>query len=85
MTMARIQVIVQLTDELVDVLDRRAATAGTSRSELIRMALERYFRDDLEARIDDAIREGYSRVPPDDEFDPLAEAAARRTIAAEPW
>jgi metal-responsive CopG/Arc/MetJ family transcriptional regulator len=85
MTMARIQVIVQLTDELIDVLDRRAATAGTSRSELIRMALERYFRDDVEARIDDAIREGYSRIPPDGEFDPVAEAAARRTIAAEPW
>ena len=77
--------MVQLTTELVDVLDRRAATAGRSRSDLIREAIESYFRTDVEARIDQAIQQGYRRVPPTRELDSLAEVGARRVIASEPW
>src|SRR6266571_2117054 len=42
MVMARRQVLVQLTDELVTLLDRRAAQSGKSRSEVIRAAIEHH-------------------------------------------
>jgi predicted transcriptional regulator len=84
MVMARRQTLVQLSDELLALLDERAARTGRSRSDLIRTAIERELAADREAAIDAAIVEGYRRVPPP-EHDPWAEAAARRSIAAEPW
>jgi metal-responsive CopG/Arc/MetJ family transcriptional regulator len=82
--MARQQTLVQLTDELLALVDERAARLGKSRSELIRTALEQYLRADRDAAIDAAIVEGYRRVPPP-EHDPWAAAAAKRSVAAEPW
>jgi len=84
MVMPRRQTLVQLTDELVALLDERAARRGVSRSELIRRAIEAYVAGDEDAAIDAAIVDGYTRIPPP-EHDPWAEAAARRSIAAEPW
>lgn len=83
MPMKRQQTLVQLTDELVALLDERAAKSGRSRSELIRAAIERYLADDREAAIDAAIVAGYERVP--EEADPWADLLAREAIAAEPW
>jgi predicted DNA-binding protein len=83
MVMARKQTLVQLTDELLAALDQQAAASGRSRSELIREALEDYLRDELNAEIDRRIVEGYTRIP--QEPDPWADAAARRSIAEEPW
>ena len=80
--MARTQTIVQLTDELLAELDARRAREGRSRSELIREAIESYLADDRDAAIDDAIVDGYTRIPPEDLG---AEWAARMLIAAEPW
>jgi metal-responsive CopG/Arc/MetJ family transcriptional regulator len=80
--MARTQTIVQLTDELLAELDARRAREGRSRSELIRQAIESYLADDRDAAIDDAIVDGYTRIPPEDLG---AEWAARTLIAAEPW
>lgn len=85
MNMARRQVLVQLTDELVAQLDERAGRLGQSRSELIRRALEREVRDERKRAIDRAIVEGYTRLPPDGEFDAWAEAAAIESIREEPW
>jgi metal-responsive CopG/Arc/MetJ family transcriptional regulator len=82
--MARQQTLVQLSDSLVAALDERAARLGTSRSHLIREAIESYLHDEREDAIDRAIVDGYTRVPPA-EHDPWAEASARRSIAAEPW
>jgi predicted transcriptional regulator len=82
--MARRQTLVQLSDELVALLDERAAKTGRSRSEVIRAAIERELAAEREAAIDAAIVEGYTRNPPP-EHDPWAEASARRSIAAEPW
>ncbi len=82
-TMARTQTLVQLTDDLLAALDQHAAASGRSRSELIRDAVERYLRDEVEARIDRQIVRGYQRLP--QEEDPWAEAMARESIAAEPW
>ena len=82
--MARTQTIVQLNDELLAELDTlRAATGGRSRSELIRDAVERYLVEHRERSIDAAIVEGYTRIPPIEDFG--AVAAARASIEAEPW
>lgn len=78
------RILVQLTDELLVLVDDRAAKTGRSRSEIIRAALERELAPEREAAIDAAIVEGYTRIPPP-EFDPWAEASAKRSIADEPW
>jgi metal-responsive CopG/Arc/MetJ family transcriptional regulator len=77
--------MVQLNDTLLEVLDQRAVETGRSRSELIREAIEQHYKEDIEAAIDRAMVEGYTRIPADDEFDGLAEANARILIGEEPW
>lgn len=80
--MARTQTLVQLSDDLLDRLDRHRARARRSRSDVIREAIERYLAADREAEIDRLIVEAYSRQPGEDVW---GEEAARRLIAAEPW
>ncbi len=82
--MARKQALVQLSDELLALLDERAAKSGRSRSEIIRSAIERELAEEREAAIDKAIVDGYKRIPPP-ENDPWAEASAIESIRAEPW
>ena len=84
MPMARRQTLVQLNDELLALLDERVSRTGRSRSEIIRMAVERELAADREAAIDEAIVAGYDRIPPA-ELDSWAEASAKRSVAAEPW
>jgi predicted transcriptional regulator len=83
MSMPRQQTLVQLTDELLALLDERASRTGRSRSALIREAIERYLSEDREAAIDAAIVAGYRRFP--QEPDPWVDLLAREGIAAEPW
>jgi predicted DNA-binding protein len=63
MVIARKQTLVQLTDELVELLDRESARRGQSRSALIREAIEAHLHDDIEADISRRIVEAYKRVP----------------------
>jgi metal-responsive CopG/Arc/MetJ family transcriptional regulator len=77
--------MVQLNDALLEVLDRRATETGRSRSDLIREAIEQYYKEDIEAAIDRAMIEGYTRVPDDDEFGALAEASIRIINEDDPW
>lgn len=56
--------MVQLTDELVDLLDREATRRNVSRSALIREILQERLADEAEARVSEQIAEGYRRVPP---------------------
>lgn len=56
--------MVQLSDELLALLDKEAGRRGLSRSALIRAAVEEYLRDEREAEIDRQIIEGYGRIPP---------------------
>jgi metal-responsive CopG/Arc/MetJ family transcriptional regulator len=84
MVMARRQTLVQLSDELLALLDERAARTGRSRSELIRSAIERELAEEREAAIDAAIVEGYRRIP-QREHDLWADVSAKRSIADEPW
>lgn len=84
MVVARTQTLVQLDDRLVALLDQRAHRQGMSRSALIRLAIETYLSDDLEAALDRAIAAGYRSIPADEpSTDLLAVAAA--SIEAEPW
>lgn len=69
MVMTRIQTMVQLTQDLVRLLDRRAAATGVSRSQLIRDAIEAYVAGDREAEIDREIVDGYTRMPQEGEYD----------------
>lgn len=56
--------MVQLSDELLQMVDRRAATVGLSRSALIRIALEQFLARDRERALTRAIVDGYRRLPP---------------------
>ena len=73
----------QLSDELLALLDERAARSGRSRSALIREAVERYLAADADAAVDQAIVAGYERTP--QPADAWAALAGREAIAAEPW
>lgn len=81
----RTQTLVQLSRDLLQRLDERAAREGRSRSALIRDAIEAYLYDEEEARIDREIREGYERIPETEEEMAWAEASAREMIREEPW
>ena len=83
MVMPRRQTLVQLSDELVAALDERAGRAGTSRSELIRLAIVSYLGTGRDAEIDAAIVEGYTRIPPEDDPSILPLLAA--SMRSLPW
>lgn len=78
--------MVQLTDDLIVLLDREAARRGVSRSALIRSVLEEFIAADREAEISRQIIEGYKRIPQGtpDEWGDLAaqtEAAHKHVLA----
>jgi hypothetical protein len=93
MVVARRQTLVQLTDDLVIVLDAIAAKQGTTRSALIRSVLEGFVKDEDEAEKDRRMIEGYTKYPPGTEDDPpdwgsldaWAEHDAREAVAEEAW
>jgi metal-responsive CopG/Arc/MetJ family transcriptional regulator len=78
----RRETLVQLSDELLDVLDRRARELNTSRSALIRQAIERFLADAVSDDIDRRIVEGYTKFPQEDIW---GDAPLRALIQAEPW
>jgi predicted DNA-binding protein len=61
--MARTQTIVQLSDELLSLLDAAAQRRGSSRSALVREAVAAYLHDEQEAELSRRIVEAYTRVP----------------------
>jgi predicted transcriptional regulator len=65
----RTQTMVQLNEDLLKELDRRAAVDGVSRSQVIRDAIEAYLARDRAITVDRAIVEGYQRMPQGAEFD----------------
>jgi predicted transcriptional regulator len=62
--MARTPTLVQLTDDLVALLDEEASERRLSRSALIREVLAEHLEERRKAWISDAIVDGYRRVPP---------------------
>lgn len=62
--------LVQLDDELVAELDRRAAREGMSRSELVRRAVAAHLRDLDREEQDRTTVAAYERVPDAETFMP---------------
>jgi predicted DNA-binding protein len=94
MAIARKQTLVQLSDELIQRLDARAAREGSSRSAVIREAIEAHLGDDFDEEIARQYREAYTRWPQTEEelewTDIAAEEAARaldeeEEAAGESW
>ncbi|HEY1509722.1 MAG TPA: ribbon-helix-helix protein, CopG family [Solirubrobacteraceae bacterium] len=84
--MARTQTLVQLTDELLERLDARAAREGRNRSELVREAIADYLATDREAEIDRLIVDGYTRQPQTDAELAFADLGTRTMRGAvETW
>lgn len=56
--------MVQLSDELIDLVDAEAARRGMSRSAVIREAITEHLAASRDVLITRQIVEGYQRVPP---------------------
>jgi len=80
---ARKQVLVQLDDELVAALDRRAEEGGISRSQLIRNAIAAHLRDLDWEEADRATMEAYRRAPEDPRELPALDRLAAETLGVE--
>lgn len=78
----RKEILVQFSDELIAALDQRAAQLGTSRSALIRRAVETFLSEAVEAEIDRRIQDAYQVRPPEEIWGDLP---ARAMVDAEPW
>jgi Arc/MetJ-type ribon-helix-helix transcriptional regulator len=80
------QVVTRLDDQLVADLDSLVAAGDfASRSEGVRVALERLVDEQRRRRIGDEIVAGYERYPETDQEIARAERATRASIAEEPW
>ncbi len=77
MVMARREVLVQLDDDLVEQLDKLAASLGTSRSELMRRGAQAVLDAERLTEADRQLRAAYRRQP----ADPALVQAARRLAA----
>src|SRR3954452_13380387 len=64
--MARTGTRVELSNELLEQLDRYRERDGRSRSAVIRAAIEQYLADERKAEIDRLILDGYRRMPQQD-------------------
>jgi metal-responsive CopG/Arc/MetJ family transcriptional regulator len=80
------QVVTRLDDKLVADLDSLVADGCVgSRSEGVRMALEKLVDEHRRRRIGEEIVAGYERCPETDEELAQAEQATRALIEEEPW
>ncbi len=78
----RTQTMVQLNEDLLEQLDRRATREGVSRSSLIRQAVEGFLAADRRTEIDRRIVEGYRRMPQGGEADVDEWGDLGRAVAA---
>lgn len=95
--MSRTQTLVQLTDELIELLDRRAASAGVSRSALVRELLAEALQAERGEALSRRMIECYGKVPQEagqdawGDLDAWTEVNTRRNLAAlaaeeeQPW
>lgn len=80
------QVVTRLDDKLVEDLDGLVADGlVASRSEGVRIGLEKLVDEHRRRRIGEEIVEGYRRHPETDEEIARAERATRALIEEEPW
>ena len=79
------QLAFRLSDRLLAGVDRLVETGRfSSRTEVVRVALERLLEQTSRSELDAAIVAGYRRVP-DEPPDPWVDAATRALVAEEPW
>lgn len=80
------QVVTRLDDKLVADLDELVASGFVaSRSEGVRIGLEKLVDEQRRRRIGEEIVEGYRRQPQTEEELAGADEATRAMIEAEPW
>lgn len=77
--------MVQLSTDLLALLDARAKRESVSRSQVIREAVERYLHEDAEAARYAQVVEAYRHQPPSVEEMTAAEANARALVEEESW
>jgi metal-responsive CopG/Arc/MetJ family transcriptional regulator len=77
--------MVQLTEELIEQLDERAARDGVSRSQLIRDAVAAHLAQDARAHAVRRFSAAYADRPDDPAEMSSAERSAREMVAEEPW
>lgn len=85
MVIARKQTLVQLSDELIEELDREAARRSLSRSALIREAVEGHLAAAGEAEAIRRYVESYRRFPQSEIEAREGEQRGIRMIREEPW
>ena len=79
-------ITLRMPDDRVATIDALVASTGrASRTAFIVEAIDRLVAQLEDEAIDRAIVEGYTRIPQTEEELRWAEAAGRRSIAAEPW
>ena len=84
--LAMVQLVTRVDDALVDALDELVATGSVaSRSEAVRLGLEQLIDHHRRAKIGEAIRDGYLRLPQTEEELAWSDAASAAMIAEEPW
>lgn len=80
------QLVTRIPDALAEQVDRLVeAGVVASRSEAVRLALERLVDRERRRRIGQAIVDGYTRMPQTDEELEWADAGARDMFAEESW
>lgn len=77
--------MVQLTDRLVRLLDQRAAKEGTSRSQVIREAVEAHLAEDEASQRVTRFIAAYEQRPETADELSMAAANARALVEEEPW
>lgn len=81
-----VQIALRIPEGLVRALDALVAQGRyATRTAAVRTAVAELAEREERRRIDAAIVEGYTRVPPSDEEERWAAAAGREMIAEEHW
>ncbi len=84
--MATEQIAVRLPKELLARLDELVRRGVyRNRAAAVRAAVETITELERQRAIDEAIRDGYARIPPTPAEDASAIASLREAIAEEPW
>jgi Arc/MetJ-type ribon-helix-helix transcriptional regulator len=81
-----IQIALRIPDELVEQLDIVVAEGRyPTRTDAVRAAIQELAERERRRRIDAAIVDGYTRIPPTAAEEAWASAATREMISEEPW
>ncbi len=79
-------ITLRLSEERLERVDEVVARGVyRTRAAALRAALDRMLVEEEERRIDEAIVEGYTRIPPTPEEETMARASTYESVADEPW